>query len=143
MNSCHSTEPAQHTMALDGLLESSGFLERVRALISRSGLPPELIMFEITETVALLSLTKAVKFIRELRAMGCRFALEDSGTGVNSLKNLANLPVDRVKIDGSFVSDILTNPQSAAIVRAIVTLARDLSNNTVAEYAESEQIIQR
>jgi len=100
-------------------------------------------MFEVTETVALLSLTKAVKFMRELRALGCRFALDDFGTGANSLKNLTNLPVDRVKIDGSFVSDILTNPQSAAIVRAIVTLARDLGIDTVAEYAETEQIIQR
>jgi len=62
---------------------------------------------------------------------------------VNSLKNLTNLPVDRVKIDGSFVSDILTNPQSAAIVRAIVTLAGDLGIDTVAEYAETEQIIER
>lgn len=124
-------------------LTDDGFLERVRALIGRSSLPPGLIIFEVTETVALLSLTKAVKFIRELRAMGCRFALDDFGTGTNSLKNLTNLPVDRVKIDGSFVSDILTNPQSAAIVRAIVTLARDLGINTVAEYAETEQIIQR
>jgi EAL domain-containing protein (putative c-di-GMP-specific phosphodiesterase class I) len=124
-------------------LTDDGFLERVRTLITRSGLPPGLIMFEVTETVALLSLTKAVKFIRELRAMGCRFALDDFGTGANSLKNLTNLPVDRVKIDGSFVSDILTNPQSAAIVRAMVTLARDLGINTVAEYAETDQIIQR
>ncbi len=124
-------------------LTDDGFLERLRALISRSGVPPGLIMFEVTETVALLSLTKAVKFIRELRAMGCRFALDDFGTGSNSLKNLTNLPVDRVKIDGSFVSDILTNPQSAAIVRAMVSLARDLGINTVAEYAETDQIIQR
>jgi diguanylate cyclase (GGDEF)-like protein len=124
-------------------LTDDGFLDRLRPLISRSGIPPGLIMFEVTETVALLSLTKAVKFIRELRSMGCRFALDDFGTGANSLKNLTNLPVDRVKIDGSFVSDILTNPQSAAIVRAMVTLARDLGINTVAEYAETDQIIQR
>jgi diguanylate cyclase (GGDEF)-like protein len=124
-------------------LTDDGFLERVRALIGRSGLPPGLILFEVTETVALLSLTKAVKFIRELRSMGCRFALDDFGTGSNSLKNLTSLPVDRVKIDGSFVSDILTNPQSAAIVRAMVTLAQDLGISTVAEYAETDQIIQR
>ena len=124
-------------------LTDDKFLERALGLIGSSGLPPGLIMFEVTETVALLSLTKAVKFMRELRALGCRFALDDFGTGANSLKNLANLPVDRVKIDGSFVSDILTNPQSAAIVRAMVTLARDLGIDTVAEYAETEQIIQR
>src|SRR5207244_2743873 len=104
-------------------LTDDEFLERVRAVITLSGLPPELIMFEVTETVALLSLTKAVRFMEELRAIGCRFALDDFGTGANSLKNLVSLPVDRVKIDGSFVSDILTNPESAAIVRAIVTLA--------------------
>jgi diguanylate cyclase (GGDEF)-like protein len=124
-------------------LTDDEFLERVRGVISRSGLPPGMILFEVTETVALLSLTKAVKFIRELRAMGCRFALDDFGTGANSLKNLTNLPVDRVKIDGSFVADILTNPQSAAIVRAMVTLARDLGIDTVAEYAETQPIIQR
>ncbi|HEY6927523.1 MAG TPA: EAL domain-containing protein, partial [Steroidobacteraceae bacterium] len=124
-------------------LTDDRFRERVHALISQEGLPPGFIMFEVTESVALLSLPKAVRFIEELRTAGCRFALDDFGTGVNSLKNLTNLPVDRVKIDGSFVSNILTNSQSAAIVRAIVTLARDLGIDTVAEYAETEEIIQR
>jgi diguanylate cyclase (GGDEF)-like protein len=124
-------------------LTDDRFLERVHALICQAGLPAGFVMFEVTETVALTSLTKAVKFIEDLRAVGCRFALDDFGTGVNSLKNLTSLPIDRVKIDGSFVSNILTNPQSAAIVRAIVTLARDLGIDTVAEYAETEEIIQR
>ena len=124
-------------------LTDDEFLERVRALICREGLPPGFVMFEVTETVALLSLTKAVKFIQELRAVGCRFALDDFGTGVNSLKNLTSLAIDRVKIDGSFVSNLLTNSRSAAIVRAIVTLARDLGIDTVAEYAETESIVQR
>jgi diguanylate cyclase (GGDEF)-like protein len=124
-------------------LSDDDFLQRLRALLSQSRLPPGLIMFEITETVALLSLDKAVNFIRELRTLGCRFALDDFGTGANSLKNLTSLPVDCVKIDGSFVSDILTNRRSGAIVRAMVTLARDLGINTVAEYAETQPIIQR
>lgn len=124
-------------------LTDENFLERVREVIRQSGLPPSLIMFEITETVAVLSLAKALKFIRELRAIGCRFALDDFGTGANSLKNLTNLPLDRVKIDGSFVSDILTNHQSAAMVRGIVSLARDLGITTVAEYAENDLIIEQ
>jgi Amt family ammonium transporter len=124
-------------------LTDENFLERVREMIRQSGLPPSLIMFEITETVAVLSLAKALKFIRELRAIGCRFALDDFGTGANSLKNLTNLPLDRVKIDGSFVSDILTNHQSAAMVRGIVSLARDLGITTVAEYAENDLIIEQ
>jgi diguanylate cyclase (GGDEF)-like protein len=124
-------------------LTDENFLERVREAIRQSDLPPALIMFEITETVAVLSLAKALRFIRELRAIGCRFALDDFGTGANSLKNLTNLPLDRVKIDGSFVSDILTNHQSAAMVRGIVSLARDLGITTVAEYAENDLIIEQ
>ena len=124
-------------------LTDETFLERVQRLIRGSRIAPSLITFEITETVAVLSLTKAVRFIRELRAMGCRFALDDFGTGTNSLKNLTSLPVDRVKIDGSFVADILTNTQSVAMVRAIVSLTKDLGIGTVAEYAENAQIIER
>ncbi len=124
-------------------LTDETFLERVRGLIHHSRINPSLITFEITETVAVLSLAKAVTFIRELRAMGCRFALDDFGTGTNSLKNLTSLPVDRVKIDGSFVADILTNKQSVATVRAIVSLTKDLGVGTVAEYAENARIIQR
>jgi diguanylate cyclase (GGDEF)-like protein len=124
-------------------LTDETFLERVQRLIRRSRIAPSLITFEITETAAVLSLTKAVTFIRELRAMGCRFAIDDFGTGANSLKNLTSLPVDRVKLDGSFVSDILTNKQSVAMVRAIVSLTKDLGIGTVAEYAENARIIER
>jgi len=124
-------------------LTDETFLERLRGLIRHSRIAPSLITFEITETVAVLSLAKAVTFIQELRAMGCRFALDDFGTGTNSLKNLTSLPVDRVKIDGSFVADILTNKQSVATVRAIVSLTKDLGIGTVAEYAENARIIQR
>lgn len=124
-------------------LTDQRFLERIRGLLEQSRIEPAFVTFEITETVAVLSLAKAVSFIRELRALGCRFALDDFGTGVNSLKNLTSLPVDRVKIDGSFVADLLTNRQSESMVRAIVGLARDLGVRTVAEYAESREIIDR
>ena len=124
-------------------LTDATFLERIERLIGRSRIAPALITFEITETIAVLSLTKALQFVRELRAMGCRFALDDFGTGTNSLKNLTSLPVDHIKIDGSFVTDILTNPQSVAMVRAIVSLTQELGIGTVAEYAENVQIIER
>ena len=124
-------------------LTDATFLERVERLIRRSRIAPSLITFEITETIAVLNLTQALKFVRELRAMGCRFALDDFGTGTNSLKNLTNLPVDHIKIDGSFVTDILNNPQSVAMVRAVVSLAKDLGIGTVAEYAENVRIIER
>ena len=119
------------------------FLERVERLIRRSRIAPSLLTFEITETIAVLNVTKALKFVQELRTMGCRFALDDFGTGTNSLKNLTNLPVNYIKIDGSFVTDILSNPQSVAMIRAIVSLAKDLGIGTVAEYAENVRIIER
>lgn len=124
-------------------LTDAPLLERVKDLIRASRIGPALITFEITETIAVLSFTKALRFIRELRAMGCRFALDDFGTGANSLKNLTTLPVDRVKIDGSFVTDLLSNRQSVAMVRAIVSLTKELGIGTVAEYAESAEIIGR
>ena len=124
-------------------LTDATFLERIERLIRRSRIVPALITFEITETIAVLSLTKALQFVRELRVMGCRFALDDFGTGTNSLKNLTSLPVDHIKIDGSFVTDILTNSQSVAMVRAIVSLTQELGIGTVAEYAENVRIIER
>jgi EAL domain-containing protein (putative c-di-GMP-specific phosphodiesterase class I) len=73
--------------------------------------------------------------------MGCRFALDAFGTGVNSLSYLKSLQVQSVKIDGSFVRDVATNPRSAAMVRAIVELARDLHIDCVAELVESNAVL--
>src|SRR6185312_14262405 len=92
------------------------FFERVRSWIRRSRLTPELLIFEITETAAVASVPAALASIEALRAMGCRLALDDFGTGVNSLKVLKSFAPDRVKIDGSFVADMLTNEQSAATI---------------------------
>jgi Amt family ammonium transporter len=124
-------------------LIDEAFLKLTKRLIERSRLVPSLLTFEITETAAVSNAGKALVFIREMRAMGCCFALDDFGTGVNSFNCLKSLPVDRVKIDGSFVTDLLTNPQSAATVRAISGLAREMGIETVAEYAEDASIITR
>jgi EAL domain-containing protein (putative c-di-GMP-specific phosphodiesterase class I) len=78
--------------------------------------------------------------MRRLKTLGCRFALDDFGTGANTLIYLKSLQVSRLKIDGGFVKDILTNKNSAATVRAIVELAKGLSMDTVAEYVETEAI---
>jgi diguanylate cyclase (GGDEF)-like protein len=124
-------------------LVDSELFERVRSWIRRSRLAPELLIFEITETAAVASVPAALACIDALRTMGCRFALDDFGAGVNSLKVLKTFAPDRVKIDGGFVVDMLTNEQSAATIRAIVTLAQDLRIETVAEYAETPQLIAR
>lgn len=106
-------------------------------------MPPGTITFEITEQAAVSSLARAEDMIRRLAPWNCRFALDDFGTGANSLTYLNALPIARVKIDGSFVRDILSNPRSEATVRGIVELARGFSIDTVAEFVENQAIAER
>jgi EAL domain-containing protein (putative c-di-GMP-specific phosphodiesterase class I) len=95
---------------------------------------------EITEQAAVTNLARANDMVKRLNAMGCRLALDDFGTGTNSLTNLKTLDVARVKIDGSFVRDILTSQRSRATVRAVVELARGFSIDTVAEFVETKEV---
>jgi EAL domain-containing protein (putative c-di-GMP-specific phosphodiesterase class I) len=91
---------------------------------------------ELTEQAAVSNLARAAEMVQRLSAVGCRFALDDFGTGANSLTYLKALQTYRVKIDGAFVRDLLTNANSQATVRAIVELARELEIETVAEFVE-------
>jgi diguanylate cyclase (GGDEF)-like protein len=111
------------------------FIEQLR----RSKLPPGCIVVEVTEQVAAGNLAKAADVMRRLRNAGCGIAIDDFGTGANSLTYVHQLPVTRLKIDGSFVRDITTNKKSEAAVRGIVQLARDFVLQTVGEYVESQQ----
>jgi len=111
-------------------------IERIRA----SGLPPELFCFELTENAAIASVTRARDLMRRLRTLGCGIALDDFGTGLSSLAYLRQLPVTMLKIDGSFVRDVVRDPRAELMVRAIAQLARTMSLTTVAEYVETEEI---
>jgi len=115
------------------------YIEQLRA----SGLPPAAITIEITEQSAVSNLAKAAELMRRLQRAGCKVALDDFGTGMNSLASLKGLPVSRIKIDGSFVKDLLTDPRSVATVEAIIALARTLELDTVAEYVESDALAAR
>jgi len=116
------------------------FIHQLREQLKSAGLPPGALTIEITEQAALRSLARANDLIQTLRPLGCQFALDDFGTGANSLTYLKTLAIQRVKIDGSFVRDIVTNPRSQAVVGGIVELARGFSINTVAEFVENEAI---
>jgi diguanylate cyclase (GGDEF)-like protein len=111
-------------------------LERVAS----SGLDPELFCFEITENATIQNISRAEHLIRRLRRLGCSVALDDFGTGLSSLAYLRQLPVTMLKIDGSFVRDVLKDPRAESMVRAIAQLARSMSIATVAEYVETEEI---
>lgn len=124
-------------------LGDEAFLKRIEQWIRNSNVAPGLITFEITETAAVSNLQRSDELMRDLKRLGCRFALDDFGTGVNSLSYLKSLPVDRVKIDGSFVKDIATNPRSEAMVRAVVQLARSLEIDCVAEFVHSDAVLKK
>jgi diguanylate cyclase (GGDEF)-like protein len=123
--------------------QSIGDEEFGRLLLSQlqaAHLPAGCLTLEITEQAALTNLSRANELFQRLRRFGCQLALDDFGTGANSLATLKSLPIARVKIDGSFIRDIVTEQRSTATVRAIVELARGYRINTVAEYVESQAI---
>ncbi len=114
---------------------TSTFIKRLRD----SQLPPGCIVVEITEQVALSDPARAGDAMRRLRAAGCGIAIDDFGTGANSLAYVHQLPVTRLKIDGSFVRDIVTNRRSESAVKGIVQLARDFVLQTVGEHVETRE----
>lgn len=125
-----------------GSIGDETFLEYVRGKLAEYGVPPQVICFEITETVAITDLTVAFGFITELRALGCRFALDDFGSGLSSFTYLKKLPVDFVKIDGNFVREITTDAVDRAMVESVNRISHEMGLRTVAEFVETEAIMQ-
>ncbi len=119
-------------------LGSEPFLGFVQQQIERSGVPPGMVCFEITETVAVANLQRAQTFMQTLRRTGCRFSLDDFGTGLSSFAYLKLFPVDTLKIDGSFIRDLSTNVVSQSMVAAIAEVARVMRLDTVAEFVEDQ-----
>lgn len=103
--------------------------------------PPAKVIFEITESAAIENLSNAQNFLRVLKDYGCRFSLDDFGTGHSSYSYLRNLPVDYVKIDGMFVRDMVDNLMDCAMVKSINEIGHFMGKKTVAEYVENKQIL--
>jgi diguanylate cyclase (GGDEF)-like protein/PAS domain S-box-containing protein len=119
-------------------LASPGLPERIARVLATRRLPASSLGFEITETLLIEHFDYTVDVLRAIRQLGCRIGLDDFGTGYSSLSYLRRLPIDFLKIDGSFIGDIDSDPQANAIVGAIITMADALALEVVAEGVERE-----
>jgi diguanylate cyclase (GGDEF)-like protein len=124
-------------------LSDDRFLDFVREELKISPPPPGSVCFEITETAAIANPAAVERFMRELRKLGCRFSLDDFGSGLSSFAYLKDLPVDFLKIDGRFIRNICADTVDDAMVEAIVRIGRAMGIKTVAEHVESEAAAER
>ena len=133
-----------YTINLSGAsINSDLFFSFLKEQFALYPISPSTICFEITETAAISNLAKAADFINELKQLGCLFALDDFGSGMSSLAYLKNLPVDFLKIDGSFVKNILDDPVDHATVDCFNRIGHVMNMQTIAEFVENEPIIEK
>jgi EAL domain-containing protein (putative c-di-GMP-specific phosphodiesterase class I) len=118
-----------------------GFADFLQQQFAAFGIAPSTICFEITETAAISSLSRATAFIHQMRAMGCSFSLDDFGAGMSSFTYLKHLPVDFVKIEGSFVKDMIDDPIDFAMVEAINNIGHVTGKRTIAECVGSIELL--
>lgn len=119
------------------------FLNFIMQKMYENAISGEQIIFEITETAAVRNLSRAIEFINTLKTRGCRFALDDFGSGLSSFSYLKNLPVDFLKIDGSFVRDIVDDPTDLVFVESIHQIGHVMGIKTIAEYVENLAILEK
>jgi EAL domain-containing protein (putative c-di-GMP-specific phosphodiesterase class I) len=117
------------------------FADFVLDQFSRCQAPTSKVCFEITETAAIANLDNARDFMNRMKIIGCRFSLDDFGTGLSSYSYLRNLPVDFVKIDGVFVKDLASSPGDYAVVRSINEIGHYMGKKTIAEFVEDDEIL--
>ncbi len=133
---------AQVNINLSGqTISNSEAMTRILAALERFGLPPERLCFEITEHAAITNMTETAHFVKTLRSRGVKFSLDDFGSGFSSYSHLKHLPVTSLKIDGSFVRDITSDPFDLAMVKSITEIAHTMGLSVVAEFVEDQAIL--
>lgn len=136
-NTVDPATPVDYSINLSGTsLGDEGLHDYIVAQFAEFGVAPQQICFEITETAVIANLLKAQDFMARLKALGCRFSLDDFGSGLSSFAYLKALPVDFLKIDGVFIRGIATNSVNRAMVKAINEVGHVMGLRTVAEYVE-------
>lgn len=120
-----------------------GLVDFIKDCFERYEVNPQQICFELTETAAVANLSQAIKVLGEMKSMGCNLALDDFGSGLSSFKYLRNLPMDFLKIDGSFVRDMVSDPMDRAMVESINEIGHLMGLQTIAEFVENDEILQK
>ncbi|MCE0557851.1 EAL domain-containing protein [Motilimonas sp. E26] len=115
-------------------------IAQIKQAMQRRGVQGSQIIFEITETAALSNLVQAVEHINVLKGLGCEIALDDFGVGYSSFHSLKSLPLDYIKIDGSFVKDCPKRPDDQVFIKALINIAHNFGHKTVAEFVENKEI---
>ncbi|HSH73076.1 MAG TPA: EAL domain-containing protein [Methylophilaceae bacterium] len=130
------------TINLSGVsLGDKTLLGYIREQFAIYAVPPQAICFEVTETSAIVNLANTIELMEALKKIGCRFLLDDFGSGMSSFAYLKNLPVDFLKMDGAYVRDIATNPIDRAMVQSVHSIAQAMQIKTIAEFVESDAVM--
>ncbi len=116
-------------------------LELIERRLRDTGVPPDRLIFEITETAAVSNIARAIAFADHLSKLGCRFALDDFGAGFGSFYYLKHLPFDYLKIDGEFVRDCVENKTDQILISAVVQIARSMGKRTIAEFVTNQETV--
>jgi len=128
---------------LSGLsFNNANLVGHIRQSLKDHNVEPSSIIFEITETAALADIEASIKIMEALRADGCQFALDDFGVGFSSLYYLKKLPVNYIKIDGSFIRNLSKDSENQVLIRALVDVAKAFKLNTIAEFVETQEVMQ-
>jgi EAL domain-containing protein (putative c-di-GMP-specific phosphodiesterase class I) len=116
-------------------------LELIERRLEETGVPPDRLIFEITETAAVANIARAATFANRLSELGCRFALDDFGAGFGSFYYLKHLPFDYLKIDGEFVRHCTTNETDRILIAAVVQIAKGMGKHTIAEFVADQESV--
>ena len=139
-------DQARFTLAINlsgTSLSEDRFLEYVIGELERQKLPAGAICFEITETAAISNLGRVIHFMQALKKLGCKFSLDDFGSGLSSFTYLKNLPVDYLKIDGQFISNVVDDTVDESMVRAISEVGHAMGIETIAERVETRDVLEK
>jgi len=137
---------ARYTIAINlsgTSLSEDRFLDFVIDELQKQNLPKGAICFEITETAAISNLSRVVHFMNTLKKLGCKFSLDDFGSGLSSFTYLKNLPVDYLKIDGQFIRNVVDDNVDESMVRAIREVGHAMGIETIAERVETKQVLDK